>query len=670
MCVLCGTKCSNKLLSPRYCLMPWTFAAISRMLSASVASASSPFHIWFAQDQRRYAQKWSSFLGVYDRYLSSFRNTSCALLELGVQSGGSQLMWLDYLGLRSHVYGVDIEPKVAEISNRRITNFIGDIGDPAFLSFLCESIQRIDIIVDDASHLNWHQKLAFEALYPCLNPNGGIYIVEDIGTSYKSTYGGGWRSEDSFIEFAKAKIDELEAFWSCSESVISSRRGRCGSGTLQVPISALTRSTSSIHFHDGLVVFEKRYKEPAVSMETGRLRLPKRFVGFSLYPSHLADSWLPHMFGMGSHGALAGTCSIPQPFQSLDIYDASVRGLVMETLMDHLKSLSLRQEGGELKRKCSDLMSVFQDGLYFSQLGMDFTVVHLKRRSFAVEWNASNRTPLARFAATYRDVKELISWYFGRGAETEIVIVDSLYRNRPRPTTLQAAPIKAALELQRDGFLRLSALGLDMAQLQLEVAQAFQAAQEVEARMLRMSMPWGALDRLFSSDAILELASFYLGADVKVSGYYLLRLKPGLTPAEYSSSTWHHDNCGSRLKLFILLQDVGEDGFYTEIARGSNSMAYYWYDLDHMSRFDDASVKSFFSVERLFSPAGGGFLFDTNALHRVRVDGQKQRDAVVVEISNVQKLREIPMTSCGSQGLDVGRGFPFPHRFSQRRTGF
>ena len=64
---------------------------------------------------------------------------------------------------------------------------------------------------------------------------------------------------------------------------------------------------------------------------------------------------------------------------------------------------------------------------------------------------------------------------------------------------------------------------------------------------------------MFYSDTILELASFYLGADVKVSGYYLLRLKPGLTPAEYSSSTWHHDNCGSRLKLFILLQDVGED---------------------------------------------------------------------------------------------------------------
>ena len=84
---------------------------------------------------------------------------------------------------------------------RRITNFIGDIGDPAFLTFLCESIQRIDIIVDDASHLNWHQKLAFEALYPCLNPHGGIYIVEDIGTSYKSVYGGSEGMRQSFASW-------------------------------------------------------------------------------------------------------------------------------------------------------------------------------------------------------------------------------------------------------------------------------------------------------------------------------------------------------------------------------------------------------------------------------------------------------------------------------------
>ena len=88
-------------------------------------------------------------------------------------------MWRDYLGPKSHIYGIDIEPAVTEMSQARITNFIGDVGDPAFLTSVCERIGHVDAIVDDASHVNWHQKLAFEVLYPCLEPNGGIYIVEE-----------------------------------------------------------------------------------------------------------------------------------------------------------------------------------------------------------------------------------------------------------------------------------------------------------------------------------------------------------------------------------------------------------------------------------------------------------------------------------------------------------
>ena len=54
-----------------------------------------------------------------------------------------------------------------------------------------ERIPRLDVVVDDASHLNWHQRLAFEALYPCLNPEGGVYIVEDISVSdFRFQWGG------------------------------------------------------------------------------------------------------------------------------------------------------------------------------------------------------------------------------------------------------------------------------------------------------------------------------------------------------------------------------------------------------------------------------------------------------------------------------------------------
>jgi len=69
---------------------------------------------------------------------------------------------------------------------------IGDLGDPAFLLSLCQpeantqndniADYRFDFILDDASHIPWHQVLGLEVLYSqCLKP-GGVYIVEDIDT--------------------------------------------------------------------------------------------------------------------------------------------------------------------------------------------------------------------------------------------------------------------------------------------------------------------------------------------------------------------------------------------------------------------------------------------------------------------------------------------------------
>ena len=83
------------------------------------------------------------------------------------------------------MFGVDVDPAVTQFNSDRITNQVGDIGDPRFLHLVCRTWPQLDAIVDDASHINWHQIQAFELLFPCLKP-GGIYIVEDIDSSYKA----------------------------------------------------------------------------------------------------------------------------------------------------------------------------------------------------------------------------------------------------------------------------------------------------------------------------------------------------------------------------------------------------------------------------------------------------------------------------------------------------
>ena len=50
----------------------------------------------------------------------------------------------------------------------------------------------------------------FKELFPILN-DGGIYIVEDIESSYLNMYGGGYKRRGTFVEFSKNIIDFINA---------------------------------------------------------------------------------------------------------------------------------------------------------------------------------------------------------------------------------------------------------------------------------------------------------------------------------------------------------------------------------------------------------------------------------------------------------------------------
>ncbi len=58
----------------------------------------------------RAVQKWIDYFDAYDRLLSSWRGRDLTFLEIGVQNGGSLMMWRDYLGPRARIIGVDVDP--------------------------------------------------------------------------------------------------------------------------------------------------------------------------------------------------------------------------------------------------------------------------------------------------------------------------------------------------------------------------------------------------------------------------------------------------------------------------------------------------------------------------------------------------------------------------------
>lgn len=129
----------------------------------------------------------------YERYVEHLRTLPITLLEVGVGGdadenvGGHSLrMWHEYFK-RGKIIGVDIYNKVG-IMNSRTKFYQISQDDKASLTSMIETEGRPDIIIDDASHINPLTIKTFEILFPLLK-NGGIYIVEDLETSYWSDKG-------------------------------------------------------------------------------------------------------------------------------------------------------------------------------------------------------------------------------------------------------------------------------------------------------------------------------------------------------------------------------------------------------------------------------------------------------------------------------------------------
>jgi hypothetical protein len=122
----------------------------------------------------------------YPRFLEPLRSLpNLNMLEIGFLFGQSYKMWKEYFP-NGNVFFLDI----VEGDSFPQARFKGDSGDPNVLSSLLDSKKirgNLDVIVDDGSHYPPHQITAFSYLFLHGLKPGGIYIIEDIETSY-------WRS--------------------------------------------------------------------------------------------------------------------------------------------------------------------------------------------------------------------------------------------------------------------------------------------------------------------------------------------------------------------------------------------------------------------------------------------------------------------------------------------
>jgi hypothetical protein len=118
---------------------------------------------------------------VYPWFLSHFKKSPINLLEIGVADSESIELWKNYFE-NVNLFVIDILP--IEINDKNVKVFQVDQSKENELEQFALNVNaKFDIIIDDGSHVPDHQLLTLKTLWNNLK-QGGVYIIEDIETSY------------------------------------------------------------------------------------------------------------------------------------------------------------------------------------------------------------------------------------------------------------------------------------------------------------------------------------------------------------------------------------------------------------------------------------------------------------------------------------------------------
>lgn len=213
-------------------------------------------HKYFLNNNGKILHKWNHYFDIYEKHFHSYINKPITMFEIGVFEGGSLDMWKEYFGPDSTIVGIDINPDCKKNNNpdKKIFVEIGNQSDINFLQSVVEKYGKPDIVLDDGSHMMIDLISTFNFLYYKTKENG-VYLVEDLHTCYWSDFGGGLNNPNSFIEFTKNKVDELNSNYTRGE----------------LEVSEFTKQTQCVSVYDSIIVFDRRPQQKKFHIQTGNM---------------------------------------------------------------------------------------------------------------------------------------------------------------------------------------------------------------------------------------------------------------------------------------------------------------------------------------------------------------------------------------------------------------
>ena len=165
--------------------------------------------------------------------------------------GGSLKMWREYFGDQAIIYGIDIADSCIQYDGKYAFVRVGDASDYSFLDNVIEEMGGVDIVIDDGSHHMVDIKSTFEHVFPKIN-YGGLYLIEDLHTSFWRSAGGGFRSRRNFFRYMTPYIMEMHHWYHQYSN--SSRLGK---------------EIRSMHIYDSIAIFKKGREFRPTHSQTG-----------------------------------------------------------------------------------------------------------------------------------------------------------------------------------------------------------------------------------------------------------------------------------------------------------------------------------------------------------------------------------------------------------------
>jgi len=162
----------------------------------------------YSKHEGKVVDKWTSYLLEWDQIFSTLRNEEINLLEIGIQNGGSLEIWAKYFDKAKNIVGCDINEACRNLKfeDPRISTVIGDVNTDNAENKIVNISSKYEIIIDDGSHLSSDIIRSFSRYFNRLSTNG-LYVIEDLHSSYWDIVGSGLYEPYSAISFLKRLVD-------------------------------------------------------------------------------------------------------------------------------------------------------------------------------------------------------------------------------------------------------------------------------------------------------------------------------------------------------------------------------------------------------------------------------------------------------------------------------